>query len=150
MCARSPDPRCRLVVRPPSWFRMMPAPYARPDAIAWPGSYIEDAIDVAEPEGLVILLLHSHPGGWLDFSYIDDASDATVLPGLSEAFGNCHGSAVMTPDGAIRARLYSPAGDDILYSWNDGIIGGVPSERALPFTGHSRNLPPSASRSWQT
>ena len=147
VCARSPDPRSRLVVRHAIMVPHDACSARTPDAIVWPGSYIEDAIEVAEPEGHVILLLHSHPGAWLDFSHIDNASDSTVLPGLFEAFGNCHGSAVMTPDGAIRARLYSPdmmceavdlvtvAGDNILCWWNDGIINGLPSERALPFTG---------------
>lgn len=147
VCARSPDPRCRLVVRQAILVPHDACSVRAADAIVWPGSYIEDAIDVAEPEGLAILLLHSHPGGWLDFSHIDDASDATVLPGLFEAFDACHGSAVMTPDGAIRARLYSPdmrcapvdlvtvAGDDILYWWSDGIVAGEPSGRALAFTG---------------
>ena len=121
-------------------------PLRKPDAIVWPGSYIEDAIDIAEPEGLVIILLHSHPGGWLQFSHIDDESDRQVIPGLFEAFGHCHGSAIMTPEGAIRARLYSPdmvsrpvdlvsmAGDDLEYWWNDGIMNAVPAGRPLPFT----------------
>ncbi|MBY0560131.1 ThiF family adenylyltransferase [Hyphomicrobium sp.] len=147
VCARSPDPRCRLVVRQAILVPHDACSVRTPDAVVWPGSYIEDAIDVAEPEGLAILLLHSHRGGWLDFSPIDDASDATVLPGIFEAFDACHGSAVMTPDGAIRARLYSPdmrcapvdlvtvAGDDILYWWSDGIVAGEPSGRALAFTG---------------
>ncbi|EJT05006.1 hypothetical protein [Rhizobium sp. CCGE 510] len=30
------------------------------------------------------------------------------FPGIFQAFGDRHGSAVMTPDGAVRARLYSP------------------------------------------
>lgn len=147
VCATSPEPRCRLVVR-----QVMMVPHdacsvRTPDAIVWPGSYLEEAIDVAEPEGLTLILLHSHPGGWLDFSHIDDASDAAVLPSLFEAAGTCHGSAVMTPDGTIRARLYAPdmkcepvdlvtvAGDDILYWWNDG---GGPMPRALAFTSEMR------------
>lgn len=147
VCASSPDPRCRLVVRQAILVPHDACSVRAPDAIVWPGSYIEDAIDVAEPEALAILLLHSHPGGWLDFSHIDDASDAAVLPGLFEAFGACHGSAVMTPDGAIRARLYSPdmrfapvdlitvAGDDILYWWDDGIVADESSGAVLAFTG---------------
>lgn len=138
VCATSPEPRCRLVVRQVIMVPHDACSVRTPDAIVWPGSYLEEAIDVAEPEGLTIILLHSHPGGWLDFSHIDDASDATVLPSIFEAAGTCHGSAVMTPDGTIRTRLYAPdmkcepvdlvtvVGDDILYWWNDGIVGGGP------------------------
>lgn len=146
ICAPSPAPRERLVVRQTILVPHDACPLRKPDALVWPGSYIEDAIDIAEPEGLVIILLYSHPGGWLQFSHVDDESDRRVIPGLFQAFGHCHGSAIMTPEGAIRARLYSPdmesrpvdlvtiAGDDIVYWWNDGIVNAVPQGRPLPFT----------------
>lgn len=146
ICAPSPGPRDRLVVRQAILVPHDACPLRKPDALVWPGSYIEDAIDIAQPEGLVIILLHSHPGGWLQFSNVDDESDRRVIPGLFQAFGDRHGSAIMTPEGAIRARLYSPdmeprpvdlvtiAGDDIAYWWSDGIRNAVPSARPLPFT----------------
>ncbi|RWX40283.1 ThiF family adenylyltransferase [Rhizobium leguminosarum] len=146
VCARSPGPRQRLVVRHAILVPYDACPVRKPDAVVWPGSYIEEAIDVAEPEGLTIFLLHSHPGGWLEFSHVDDESDARVLPGIFEAFGSCHGSAIMTPDGAVRARLYSTdmtvqpvdlvivAGDDISLWWDDAIVDGAPAERPLAFT----------------
>lgn len=87
ICAPSPGPRQRLVVRQALLVPHEACPVRKPDAIVWPGEYIEDAIDIAEPEGLVIILLHSHPGGWLQFSHIDNESDARVIPGLFEAFG---------------------------------------------------------------
>lgn len=147
VCACSPGPRQRLVVRNSILVPHDACPVRKPDYIVWPGNYIEDAIDVAEPEELVIILLHSHPGGWLDFSHVDDESDRKVIPGIFQAFGHCHGSAIMTPDGAIRARLYSPemssvpidlvtvAGDDISYWWNDAIVDGVLLDRPMAFTG---------------
>ncbi|MDQ0133721.1 proteasome lid subunit RPN8/RPN11 [Neorhizobium galegae] len=147
ICAPSPGPRDRLVVRQAILVPHEACPLRKPDALVWPGSYIEDAIDIADPEGLVIILLHSHPGGWLQFSDVDDESDRRVIPGLFQAFGDRHGSAIMTPEGAIRARLYSRdmgmrtvdlvtiAGDDIVYWWNDGIENAVPQGRVLPFTG---------------
>ncbi|UFW80146.1 ThiF family adenylyltransferase [Rhizobium sp. SU303] len=146
ICAPSPGPRQRLVVRDTILVPYEACPVRKPDAIVWPGSFIEDAIDVAEPEELVIILLHSHPVGWLEFSRVDDESDARVIPGLLEAFGTSHGSAIMTPDGAIRARLYRPdmtsrpvdlvtvAGDDIRHWWND-VVDGIPAGRPLAFTG---------------
>jgi proteasome lid subunit RPN8/RPN11 len=146
VCSRSPAPRRRLVVR-----KAIPVPHEAcshraADAIVWPGSYIETAIDVAEQEGLTIILLHSHPGGWLDFSEVDDKSDERVIPCIFQAFGDRHGSAVMTPDGAVRARLYSPdmecepvdlvtvGGDDISYWWSEEIASGIFPRRSLAFT----------------
>ncbi|WP_280517259.1 ThiF family adenylyltransferase [Pseudoalteromonas sp. bablab_jr004] len=80
------------------------------DRISWPGTAIETAIDLAEANNLSIVLIHSHPGGELAFSTIDDASDRKVMPALFEASESpsiFHGSAIMTPDGAIYARLYN-------------------------------------------
>ncbi|MFW5393262.1 ThiF family adenylyltransferase [Yersinia sp. 2544 StPb PI] len=80
------------------------------DFISWPGTSIEDAIDMAEMHNLSIVLMHSHPGGTLVFSDMDDESDREVLPALfeaSESLEVLHGSAIMTSDGAIRARFYN-------------------------------------------
>lgn len=80
-----------------------------PDRICWPGTVIEEAIDLTEAHALSIVLIHSHPGGLLAFSAIDDDSDRDVMPALfeaSESPSTRHGSAIMTPDGAICARLY--------------------------------------------
>lgn len=84
------------------------------DFITWPGACIEDAIDKAEMHGDAILLIHSHPGGWLNFSQVDDASDRTTMPGLFaaiEADSFHHGSAIMTPNGSMKVRVYSAAGE---------------------------------------
>ncbi|NOZ51694.1 MAG: ThiF family adenylyltransferase [Gammaproteobacteria bacterium] len=80
-----------------------------PDRISWPGSTLEAAIDCAASNSLSMILIHSHPGGLLDFSTMDDESDHEVMPSLFEASESpCipHGSAIMTPNGTIRARLY--------------------------------------------
>lgn len=122
-----------------------------PDRIVWPGEFIEKAIDRSEAAGLTIMLMHSHPGGWLEFSTVDDDSDLKTMPALFAAFGERHGSAIMTPDGAIRARLYQPdmtyraidlvtvSGDDIRYWWNDTIKNGVLPPRPLAFTSGMRD-----------
>ncbi|UQG60873.1 ThiF family adenylyltransferase [Marinobacter sp. M3C] len=81
-----------------------------PDRLSWPGKAIEAAIDLAEANALSIVLIHSHPGGTLGFSAVDDDSDHEVMPALFEACESpsiLHGSAIMTPDGAIHARLYN-------------------------------------------
>src|SRR5262245_2282150 len=46
------------------------------DALTWPGQFVEEALAKAEDQGLAIIAVHSHPGGLLDFSPADDASDA--------------------------------------------------------------------------
>lgn len=117
-----------------------------PDRITWPGAWIEQAIDAAEADDLALILIHSHPGGLFAFSEVDDGSDRRVIPGLFHALGPLHGSAVMTPDGAIRARLYAPdmrphaldlvsvAGDNLLFFWNDNPSMSGTSSRPLAFT----------------
>ena len=80
------------------------------DRICWPGTAIEEAIDLAESQNLSILLMHSHPGGLFAFSDVDNESDQQTVAALFEATeldSTLHGSAIMTPDGAIRARLYN-------------------------------------------
>ena len=107
LCAKSSD--CRLLVK-----EFVPVSHDKckvrlPDRITWPGSSIEEAIDKAEPEELSIILIHSHPGGMFDFSRYDDDSDLCVIPSLFEGMSSpmaTHGSAIMTPDGAIRVRIY--------------------------------------------
>lgn len=85
-----------------------------PKFISWPGQCIEDAIDRAEQHAVSIVLIHSHPGGMLAFSTIDDESDASTMPALFsaiEANGFHHGSAIMVSDGTMKARLYRSNGD---------------------------------------
>lgn len=146
ICTRTPGPRLRLLVKD-----VILVPYAackrrKRDAITWPGEYLEQAIDVAEPSGSTMILMHSHPGGLFAFSGADDESDREVIPSLFQAFGTLHGSAVMTSDGAIVARLYSPslqictidlvtvAGDDLSYWWADKATLNGPGDRPIAFT----------------
>ncbi|OYW50988.1 MAG: thiamine biosynthesis protein ThiF [Novosphingobium sp. 28-62-57] len=108
----------------------------RPDYISWPGELLSAAIDRAEDDGLSIILLHSHPGGFPCFSRTDDVSDRTTIGSIFEGWSGSapaagHGSAIMIAPGIIRARLYQPdlqprdvarvivAGDDIRI-WDDG------------------------------
>lgn len=118
-----------------------------PDRINWPGTAIEEAIDVAEPEHLSIILIHSHPGGMFDFSSHDDESDHQVIPCIYQAVSKpdiMHGSAIMTADGAIRARIYKNdmsiepvkfvtcASDDISL-WSPSVLKAV-QKRPMAFT----------------
>ncbi|MFD1297005.1 ThiF family adenylyltransferase [Lysobacter gummosus] len=107
------------------------------DSIDWPGQYLDRALAVAEKENLSIILIHSHPGGYFDFSTADDRADRAVMPALfsagrpSRQHPRWHGSAIMVPGGAIKARLYgrnknvqpvelvAVYGDDIHLYWSD-------------------------------
>lgn len=149
LCARTPGPRLRLVVR-----EAIPVPHSEcrraRDALIWPGRRIEDAIDRAERDELALILIHSHPGGLFAFSDTDDRSDEATMPSLFQAFGELHGSAVMTPQGAVRARLYGPgltaqpvdlvsvAGHDLQYWWESDARAGRSCRRPLAFTSEMR------------
>ena len=144
LCSRIPGPRLRLLVR-----EVIPVPHdscasRTRDAITWPGICIERALERGEAEALVLILVHSHPGGMASFSDIDDASDGTVIPALFQAYGDAHGSAIMLPGGEMLARLYgaddsvreidlvSAAGDDISFWWcPDGRMGCAPRPTAF-------------------
>lgn len=146
LCSRSAPPRIRLLVRD-----ILLVPYdacrvRRPDSLTWPGCYIEDAIDRAEAENLTAVLIHSHPGGLFAFSSADDDSDQLVIPSLLQSHGAFHGSAIMTPDGAIRTRCYSAdmkprplelatvSGHDLMYWWDVDAEDGTCGKRPMAFT----------------
>lgn len=84
--------------------------------LTWPGDYIDKAIEIADQDDLSLVFIHSHPNGYEDFSDLDDESDREIIPPvfasrrslLAEA--TVHGSAIMMPSGAIRARLYGGNG----------------------------------------
>lgn len=124
ICARTPGPRVRLLVKD---ILLVPHPTCKerhPDYLVWPGLAIEQAIDKAEGENLSLVLTHSHPGGLFGFSLQDDQSDRMTMPGLFQALGGLHGTAIMTPDGAMLARLYrqdlSPiAVDSVMVTGNE-------------------------------
>lgn len=150
VCSRIPGPRTRLLVRD-----VVEVPYAEcrrgTDSINWPGHFLEMAIDHGESQQLSLVLLHSHPGGRLRFSDIDDVSDGHVMPCLQQAYKAMHGTAIMVSDGAVVARLYDDAmrctfiemvsviGDDIRLFWasDQGEKHGAP--RPMPFASGMRN-----------
>ena len=103
LCSRAPGKRSRLLAQ--QFIRVLYSACRKrtPDEIIWPGEYLETAIDAAEPQGLSIIAIHSHPGGLFEFSDADDESDARVIPCFFQALGFVHGSAVMVPGGAVRA-----------------------------------------------
>ncbi len=122
-----------------------------PDHLQWPGEYLDQALNEAHADDLAILLVHSHPTGYPEFSALDDASDAEVIEALflgridAAVDGwRWHGSAIMLPSGAMRARVYDETynaramdliavyGDDLAFCWHDDLASF--SQRPLPFT----------------
>jgi len=81
-----------------------------PVRLDWPGDYLEQAIDAADAISGSIILTHSHPGGYFEFSNLDDKSDQLTIPCLnygSEHENLPHGSAIMVPDGSMKVRVYN-------------------------------------------
>lgn len=150
ICSRIPGPRTRLLVR-----EVVEVPYAECrrgiDSITWPGQFLEMAIDHGESKRLSLVLIHSHPGGQLRFSDIDDASDSHVVPCLKQAYEAIHGTAIMVSDGAMLARLYDHAmqrtlvemvsviGDDIRLFWGSDQGGQHGAPRPMAFASGMRN-----------
>lgn len=107
LCSRTSD--SRFLVKYTIQVKYEECKLREPNRISWPGMAIEEAIDQAEHEELSIVLIHSHPGGMFSFSDCDEESDLKVMPSLFQGSVSTdipHGSAIMTPDGAIRARIY--------------------------------------------
>ncbi|WP_315764242.1 ThiF family adenylyltransferase [Bradyrhizobium sp. SZCCHNR2009] len=150
LCSRTPGPRLRLLAKDAILVPHVACKVREPDRINWPGEYIERAIDLAEPLGHAIVLIHSHPGGLFAFSRPDDDSDAIVMPCLFQACSDIHGSAIMTPDGAIRARLYdhdlnktavelvSVTGHDLRFFWERDAGRPDHARRPMAFTSEMR------------
>ncbi len=146
VCSRSTGSRVRLLAKTVILVPHEECAVREADSLVWPGKYLEDAIDLAETEGLAIFLVHSHPGGLFAFSPADDESDACVIPSLFQALGDMHGTAIMTPTGAMRARLYSSEmmcrpvdlvtvpGDDIQYWWDKYSGANDTGARPVAFT----------------
>lgn len=141
ICTKTPSPRIRLLAKEVILIPHSECKIRTPYSISWPGSYIERAIDIAEKHNMSLILIHSHPGGLLEFSELDNASDKEVINCIFNALNGIHGSAIMTPDGAIKSRIYkditnyesidliSIIGDDIDFFWNS-----ISPQRPIAFT----------------
>jgi proteasome lid subunit RPN8/RPN11 len=76
-------------------------------AVTWSTDWLVSLLNKAEAEGLSVVKIHSHPGGYADFSDIDDVSDRTLMPairGWIEA-DVPHASVIMLPDGQMFGRV---------------------------------------------
>ena len=97
-----------------------------PDRVTWSTQRLIPLLKEAEKRDLGILKIHSHPGGYPQFSSTDDESDRdlfnSVFGWTDSAFP--HASAVMLPDGRMFGRSILPDGsfqplDSILVPGDD-------------------------------
>ena len=76
------------------------------DRVDWSPTQVEPLFREAAEKNLAVVKVHSHPSGFDGFSRTDDAADGTLFEsvyGWVEGDGP-HGSAIMLPDGTMRAR----------------------------------------------
>lgn len=101
-----------------------------PVSLSWPTEkFLMPLYERLEKEELTLIMLHSHPTGFDSFSNTDNENDLKILPRLNACVDGKqpHGSAIMLPDGSVKARLMdtnddfvpvdmiSVAGDDIRF-----------------------------------
>ena len=83
-----------------------------PDRITWSTRRLVPLLEEAAKHDLAILKIHSHPGGYANFSTIDDESDRDLF---NSVFGwtDCafpHLTAIMLPQGRMFGRAILPDG----------------------------------------
>lgn len=80
------------------------------DLISWPTERLLPLLQKVSSSNFAILKIHSHPGGYNQFSSVDDKSDEALF---SSVFGWTdsdapHASAVMLPNGEVFGRIFNP------------------------------------------
>jgi hypothetical protein len=125
--------------------KIVPIPYDEckvrtPDRVTWSTQRLIPLLDEATRRDLAILKIHSHPGGYSQFSSVDDESDADLF---ASVFGWTdsqfpHASVIMLPGGrlfgraAMRDGSFQPLGSilvpgDDLQFWTPADTGRVPA-----------------------
>lgn len=97
---------------------LIPIPYSQYQRqtetfVSWPfAEYLGSKVQEIDERGLSVLTIHSHPSGYSDFSSIDDENDTDLFISISGWFDDDrpNGSAIMLPDGSVKARIYSTQG----------------------------------------
>jgi hypothetical protein len=155
LCSRVTGSRLKLLVRE---FTLVPhdACERHVNFLGWPGEYVERALGLAEDDDLSIILVHSHPGGLFEFSSADIESDSIVVPAIFAGRSvlhkvqSWHGSAIMLPDGSMRANLYDVRhqqlpvdlvgvyGDDLRFYWNPDRYASMSKRRPMAFSSAMR------------
>ncbi len=78
------------------------------DRVTWKTDFLVPLLEQAAKRGWAVVKIHSHPGGFSEFSEQDDVSDAELF---TSVFGWVdddlpHASAVMLPDGKLFGRAF--------------------------------------------
>lgn len=111
LCGRRPGEQ-RYVLTEQMIF---PIPYDQclvrtPMRVTWSTETLIPLLAEASKRGLALVKIHSHPGGFAEFSSTDDASDRDLFPSVYGWMNDesPHASAVMLPDGQIFGRVVRP------------------------------------------
>ncbi|MDB4875600.1 MAG: thiamine biosynthesis protein ThiF [Gemmatimonadetes bacterium] len=83
-----------------------------PVRVTWSTDRLRRLLEGAAKHAQALVKVHSHPGGWLDFSEWDDSSDRALFPSIYGWLDSNrpHLSLIMMPTGLIRARAVSADG----------------------------------------
>jgi ThiF family protein/JAB domain-containing protein similar to deubiquitination enzymes len=83
------------------------------DLLEWSTDALEPVLAAAAHHGLSLLKVHSHPGGFEDFSAADDDSDAEVFAAVHNwtRAPHAHASAIMLPGGRMFGRAFASGGE---------------------------------------
>lgn len=123
---------------------VVPIPYDEckvrtPDRVTWSTQRLIPLLQEAEKRDMAILKIHSHPGGYSQFSSVDDESDTDLFQSIfgwtDSSFP--HASAVMLPTGRMFGRAIFPDGsfqplDSILIPGNDLHFWVTDGSRSVP------------------
>ncbi|MCP4145027.1 MAG: hypothetical protein GY752_07050, partial [bacterium] len=85
-----------------------------PVYLSWPTEdYLLPQYECLETNGLSLIMLHSHPNEFDYFSNIDNENDVKILSRLISCIEGKqpHGSAIMLPDGSVKARIMNEDGE---------------------------------------
>lgn len=88
-------------------------PQRRPDCVSWSTTSVIPLLQRASQDGLAVLKIHSHPGGYERFSEVDDQSDSDFFASVHgwTDTDDPHASSVMLPDGRMFGRIIAPDGN---------------------------------------
>jgi len=116
------------------------------DYISWPFEDILNPSRISEIDqnDQSIVIIHSHPRGWPEFSEVDDRSDRKLFSSVCNWFDDrrLNGSAIALPDGQIKARTVDAGGvfNDMsavsVVGENICIWKPYPDQRQTDFQGH--------------
>jgi hypothetical protein len=101
----------------------------QPDRITWPTDRVDPLLTRAFGKQQAIIKVHSHPGGFREFSVLDDQSDTTLFSSIISWLDDemPHASVIMLPDGEPHSDLVVPARPRLdFYMVVPGPPAGVP------------------------